>query len=197
FSTLREAHSCPSRAATSDPVQVTVMKHRSHSGPLMVFVALAWSAGGPCPLMAEEPGLPAGMPAIAMHGEPGLKFPFSHLPYADAAAVKGGRLTIGFLGTFDSLNPFNLKAGSTAQGLNTNVFEPLMARSLDEPFTLYGLIAQTIETDQDRSFVTFRLDPRAHFSDGVPITSQDVRFTFELLKSKGRPQQRVAYGLVK
>jgi peptide/nickel transport system substrate-binding protein len=173
------------------------MKYLSHSGPLMAFAALAWSAGAPCPLMAEEPGLPAGMPAIAMHGEPGLKFPFSHLPYADEAAVKGGRLTIGFLGTFDSLNPFNLKAGSTAQGLNTNVFEPLMARSLDEPFTLYGLIAQTIETDQDRSFVTFRLDPRAHFSDGVPITSQDVRFTFELLKSKGRPQQRAAYSLVK
>jgi peptide/nickel transport system substrate-binding protein len=173
------------------------MKHLSYSGPLMVFAALAWSVGAPCPLMAEEPGLPAGMPAIAMHGEPGLKFPFSHLPYADEAAVKGGRLTIGFLGTFDSLNPFNLKAGSTAQGLNTNVFEPLMARSLDEPFTLYGLIAQTIETDQDRSFVTFRLDPRARFSDGVPITSQDVRFTFELLKSKGRPQQRAAYSLVK
>src|SRR4030095_13444817 len=73
----------------------------------------------------------------------------------------------------------------------------LMSRSLDEPFTLYGLIAQTIETDPDRSFVTFRLDPRAHFSDGAPITSDDVRFTFELLKAKGRPQQRAAYALVK
>lgn len=136
-------------------------------------------------------------PAIAMHGEPALKDPFDHLPYADPAAVKGGRLSIGFLGTFDSLNPFNLKAGSTAQGLNGNVFETLMTRSLDEPFTLYGLIAQTIETDPDRSMVTFRLDPRAHFSDGVPITSADVRFTFELLKSRGRPQQRAAYSLVK
>ncbi len=132
-----------------------------------------------------------------MHGEPSLKSPFSHLPYADLGAIKGGRLKIGFLGTFDSLNPFNVKAGSTAQGLNTNVFEPLMARSLDEPFTLYGLIAQTIETDENRSYVTFRLDPRAHFSDGVPVTSQDVRFSFELLKAKGRPQQRAAYALVK
>ena len=110
---------------------------------------------------------------------------------------KGGRLAIGFLGTFDSLNPFNLKAGSTAQGMNGNVFETLMTRSLDEPFTLYGLIAQTIETPADRSSVTFRLDPRAHFSDGAPITSADVRFTFELLKTKGRPQQRAAYSLVK
>ncbi|MGH6793863.1 MAG: ABC transporter substrate-binding protein, partial [Methylocella sp.] len=65
-----------------------------------------------------------------MHGRPALNSPFDHLPYADSAALKGGRLTIGFLGTFDSLNPFNLKAGSTAQGLNANVFETLMARSL-------------------------------------------------------------------
>ena len=132
-----------------------------------------------------------------MHGTPALNAPFDHLPYADPAALKGGRLKIGFLGTFDSLNPFNLKAGSTAQGLNANVFETLMTRSLDEPFTLYGLIAQTIETDSDRTFATFRLDPRAHFSDGVPITSADVLFTFDLLKSKGRPQQRAAYSLVK
>jgi peptide/nickel transport system substrate-binding protein len=146
---------------------------------------------------AEEAAPPEGAPAIAMHGEPALKAPFDHLPYAGPGAVKGGRLTIGFLGTFDSLNPFNLKAGSTAQGLNTNVFETLMARSLDEPFTLYGLIAKTIETDADRTFVTFRLDPRAHFSDGLPITSDDVRFSFDLLRSKGRPQQRAAYSLVR
>ncbi len=171
------------------------MKHLS--GPLLALALLAWTFGAATfPSVAEELP-PAGVPAIAMHGEPSLNFPFRHLPYADEAAVKGGRLTIGFLGTFDSLNPFNLKAGSTAQGLNNNVFEALMARSFDEPFTLYGLIAQTIDTDQNRSFVTFRLDPRAHFSDGVPVTSQDVRFTFELLKSKGRPQQRAAYALVK
>jgi peptide/nickel transport system substrate-binding protein len=149
--------------------------------------------------LAAETAMPAPVaaPAIAMHGDPALKGPFDHLPYADPAALKGGRLTIGFLGTFDSLNPFNLKAGSAAQGLNANVFETLMTRSLDEPFTLYGLIAQTIETDADRSSVTFRLDPRAHFSDGVPITSANVRFTFDLLKAKGRPQQRAAYSLVK
>src|SRR3984893_5443415 len=174
------------------------MRHLSRSGPSLSLVALAWIfRAATCQSFATDPAVPARMPAIAMHGEPSLKFPFDHLPYADADAAKKGRLTVGFLGTFDSLNPLNLKAGSTAQGLNTNVFEPLMMRSLDEPFTLYGLIAQTIETDQNRSFVTFRLDPRAHFSDGVPITSLDVRFTFELLKSKGRPQQRAAYSLVK
>ena len=72
-----------------------------------------------------------------------------------------------------------------------------MMRNLDEPFTLYGLIAQSIETTPDRSRVTLRLNPLARFSDGSPITSDDVRFTFELLKAKGRPQFRGAYGQVK
>jgi peptide/nickel transport system substrate-binding protein len=134
---------------------------------------------------------------IAVHGEPELAPGFDRFPYVDATAKKGGRLRLGLAGTFDSLNPFNLKSGSAAQGLAGNVFQSLMARSQDEPFTLYGLIAQSIETDEARSHVTFRLDPRAHFSDGTPITSADVLFSFELLKAKGRPQQRIAYGLVK
>jgi peptide/nickel transport system substrate-binding protein len=145
---------------------------------------------------AAEPDVGTASHAIAMHGTPALPRNFEHLPYADPSATKGGRLAIGFQGTFDSLNPFNLKAGSTAQGLVGNVFESLMTRSLDEPFTLYGLIAQTIETDADRTYVTFRIDPRAHFSDGEKITAADVRFTFDLLKAKGRPQQRAAYSLV-
>ncbi|MGH6848145.1 MAG: extracellular solute-binding protein [Methylocella sp.] len=174
------------------------MTSRLHRVPALAFAVTALILCAICwPAHAAEATPPAGAKAIAMHGGPALSGPFDHLPYADPAALKGGRLAIGFLGTFDSLNPFNLKAGSTAQGLNGNVFETLMARSLDEPFTLYGMIAQTIETDADRSFATFRLDPRAHFSDGVPITSADVLFTFDLLKSKGRPQQRAAYSLVK
>ena len=160
--------------------------------------AKADSPAGDTP--SDAPAVPApDLPAhaIAMHGEPALPASFDHLPYADPNALKQGRLSLGFQGTFDSLNPFNLKAGSTAQGLNTNIFETLMTRSLDEPFTLYGLIAQRIETDADRSFVTFHLNPGAHFSDGAPITAKDVAFTFELLKTKGRPQQRAAYSLVK
>ena len=104
---------------------------------------------------------------------------------------------LAYQGTFDSLNPYNLSAGSTAQGLIGNVFQSLMLRSLDEPFTLYGLIAQSIETDDARSYVIFRLDPRARFSDGVPVSAADVLFTFDLLKQKGRPQQRDAFGQVK
>ncbi|MFY9629955.1 MAG: extracellular solute-binding protein [Methylocystis sp.] len=134
---------------------------------------------------------------IAMHGTPALPPDFDHFPYANPDAKKGGRLHVGLAGTFDSLNPFNLKAGSTAQGLSGNVFQTLMARSLDEPFTFYGLIARSIEIDSARTQVTFHLDPAAHFSDGAPITSADVLFTFDLLKTKGRPQQRIAYSLVK
>ena len=134
---------------------------------------------------------------IAMHGEPALAADFSHLPYAEPTAPKGGRVRIGLPGSFDSLNPFNVNSGTAAQGLNGNVFQTLMTRNFDEPFSLYGLIAQTIETDAARSFVTFRLNRAARFSDGTPITAHDVRFTFELLKEKGRPQNRAAFDFVK
>ncbi len=130
---------------------------------------------------------------IAMHGEPALPPDFTHLPYANPDAPKGGRLVIGFHGGFDSLNPFNLKAGSTAQGINTNIYQTLMMRSADEPFTLYGLIAESIETDEARSWVIFRLNPKARFSDGKPITSADVRFSWDLLRKRGRPQHRAAF----
>jgi peptide/nickel transport system substrate-binding protein len=161
---------------------------------LSLFCLAIWLA--PFGVRAENEKQPP-IAAIAMHGTPALAQDFQSLPYANPDAPKGGGLTLGFQGTFDSLNPFNLKAGSTAQGLNGNVFETLMTRSLDEPFTLYGLIAQTIETDEARDFVTFHLNPKARFSDGKPITSDDVAFTFELLKTRGRPPQRAAYSLVK
>lgn len=135
--------------------------------------------------------------AIAMYGEPALPPDFTHFPYVNPDAPKGGRLTLGFEGTFDSLNPFNLKAGSTSQGINGNVYQTLMTRSLDEPFTLYGLVAQTVETNEARTSVTFHLDPSARFSDGAPVTAEDIVFTFNLLKTKGRPQQRAAYALVR
>ena len=93
--------------------------------------------------------------------------------------------------------PITSKRFRRRKGLVGNVYQPLMVRSADEPFTLYGLIAQSIETNEARDHVVFHLDPRAQFSDGGAITSEDVAFTFDLLKEKGRPQQRSAYGLVK
>src|SRR5208282_1502903 len=135
--------------------------------------------------------------AIAMHGRPALSPDFDHLPYASPEAPKGGRLNLAYLGAFDSLNPYNVKALSTAQGLVGNVYQSLMARSADEPFALYGLIAKSLETNDARDRLIFHLNPDARFSDGTPITSADVLFTFNLLKAKGRPQQRAAFGLVK
>ena len=147
------------------------------------------------PAIAGGVGPPAG--AIAMHGEAALPPDFDHLPYVNPQAPKGGAINLAYLGAFDSLNPYNVKALSTAQGLIGNVYQSLMTRSADEPFTLYGLIAKSIETDAARDKVVFHLDPAAHFSDGSPITSADVVFTFNLLKAKGRPQQRAAFSLVK
>ncbi|MBV8794562.1 MAG: ABC transporter substrate-binding protein, partial [Hyphomicrobiales bacterium] len=144
---------------------------------------------------ADNVGPPAG--AIAMHGAPALPPDFDHLPYVNPQAPKGGTLNLAYLGAFDSLNPYNVKALSTAQGLIGNVYQSLMTRSADEPFTLYGLVAKSIETNAARDHVVFHLDPAAKFSDGTPITSADVLFTFNLLKAKGRPQQRAAFSLVK
>ena len=160
------------------------MANRGFPG-IWLLAALALPFG---PAQADE--------AIASHGAPALSLPFAAYPFVNAVAPKGGRLSLCFLGTFDSLNPFNLKAGSTAQGLIVNVYESLMTRSPDEPFTLYGLIASSLDTDDARSFVTFHLDPAAHFSDGTPIRAADVLFTFDLLKTKGRPQQRTAFSLI-
>jgi peptide/nickel transport system substrate-binding protein len=138
---------------------------------------------------------------IARHGGPELAPAFSHLPYANPAAPKGGRIVIGQYGTFDSMNPYISRGAvpevSAGSGLNTLVVQPLMIRSLDEPFTLYGLVAESIETAADRSYVEFRLNPLAAFADGKPITAEDIRFTFELLRERGRPLQRNAYKRVR
>src|SRR5262249_54497308 len=106
--------------------------------------------------------------AIAMHGAPAPPDDFTAAPYVNPDAPKGGRLTEGVLGTFDSLNPLIVQ-GLAVQTIRGYVIESLMARGYDEPFTLYGLVAQSIETDDARTFVTFTLNPAAHFSDGVPV----------------------------
>jgi peptide/nickel transport system substrate-binding protein len=134
-------------------------------------------------------------PAIAMHGEPAMPAGFTRLPYADPAAPKGGRLVQGVLGTFDSLNPLIVK-GIAVPSVRGLVVESLMARGFDEPFTLYGLVARAVETDAQRSYVTFYLDPAAKFSDGAPITAADVIFSFELMRDKGRPNHRTYYAKV-
>ncbi|MBX3518404.1 MAG: ABC transporter substrate-binding protein [Xanthobacteraceae bacterium] len=133
--------------------------------------------------------------AIAMHGDPAYGPGFTHFRYANPNAPKGGSLTQGIAGTFDSINPFVLR-GNPFQQVRGYVVESLMVRSQDEPFTLYALIANAVETDDARSFVAFTIDPRARFSDGTPVTADDVLFSWKLLREKGRPNHRLYYGKV-
>jgi peptide/nickel transport system substrate-binding protein len=130
-----------------------------------------------------------------MHGEPAMPEDFAQLPYADPAAPKGGRFVQGVLGTFDSLNPFIVK-GIAAPSTRGYVVESLLARGYDEAFTLYGLIASSVETDAQRSYVIFHLNPAARFSDGTPVAAEDVIFSWKLLRDKGRPNYRSYYAKV-
>src|SRR3954453_7167021 len=145
--------------------------------------------------MAACPAAAGPSHAIAMHGSPALPTDFSHMPYANPAAPKGGRLVQGLLGSFDSLNPMIVK-GLAVQQIRGFVIESLMARGNDEPFTLYGLLANGLETDDARSFLTFHLDPQARFSDGAPVLAEDVVFSWALLRDKGRPNHRLYYAKV-
>lgn len=149
-------------------------------------------------------GLAAAAPAhgIAIRGEPALPPGFDHFPYANPDAPKGGRVTYGVVGTFDSLNPLIVQGGTTsARGISDPVFgpmvfEPLMVRSADEPFTLYGLLAESVETPPDRGWVEFTLNPKARFSDGVPVTIDDVIFSIELLRDKGNPNFKARFSKI-
>ena len=152
-----------------------------------IVIGLAVDAGTPT---QAEP-----MHGIAMHGPPALPSGYPHFQHADPAAPKGGRITFASIGTFDSLNPFIVK-GIAAADLRHWVFDSLMARNYSEPFALYGLIAESIETPDDRSWVEFRLRPEARFSDGTPVTAEDVVFSMETLRTKGRPNYRNTYGKI-
>src|SRR6202140_4531757 len=149
-------------------------------------ISLATGAG---PVSAEESY------AIAMHSAPALPADFTHMPYANPDAPKGGALVQGILSTFDSLNPLIIR-GLAVQQIRGFVVESLMARGNDEAFTLYGLLARSVETDDARSYVTFRLDPRARFSDGQPVLAEDVLFSWALLRDHGRPNHRQYYSKV-
>ena len=155
---------------------------------LAVFVAMA---------LVLVPPARAGerLYGIAMHGEPALPRDFSHFPYVNPDAPKGGSYREAIVGTFDSLNPFIVK-GQPIYGLRSYVFESLLARSTSEAFTLYPLIARSLEVPADRGSVTFHLDERAHFSDGVPITAKDVVFSWRTLRDKGRPNYRSYYSKI-
>lgn len=132
---------------------------------------------------------------LAIYGEPALREGFAHLPYANPSAPRGGTIRLAEPGGFDSLKPWVLK-GNAAWGVGVHVTESLMIRSIDEPFTLYGLLAETVETAPDRSWVEFTLRPEARFSDGSPVTIEDVMWSYETLGTQGHPRYHSAWAKV-
>ena len=122
---------------------------------------------------------------IARHGDLKYSTNFKHFDYADPSSIKNGSFITYSIGTFDSLNNFILK-GVGAEGL-WYLHETLMTRSTDEPFSLYGLVAEGIKTPKDRSWVVFKIRSGARFHDGKKITTDDVIFSFKTLTEKGHP----------
>lgn len=132
---------------------------------------------------------------IAMLGDPALPPDFTHLPYANPDAPQGGELRQAITGSFDSVNPFIVK-GQPVTGTRTYVFESLLGRNWNEPFSLYGLVAETIDVSDDRQTFTFKIRPEAKFSDGTPVTAADVVFSMETLRDKGRPNFKNSYSKI-
>ncbi|WP_170375546.1 extracellular solute-binding protein [Ruegeria atlantica] len=132
---------------------------------------------------------------IAMYGDPALPPDFVSLPYANPDAPKGGKVVFGNTGGFNSLNPF-VQKGSSPWQLRFWTHESLMGRSWDEPFTLYGLLAESVETAPDRSWVEFTLRENAQFSDGNPVTVDDVIWSYETLGTEGHLRYRGLWGKI-
>ncbi|MFP7570580.1 extracellular solute-binding protein [Marivita sp. S2033] len=132
---------------------------------------------------------------IAMYGEPELPPDFVSLPYANPDAPKGGTTVSGEVGSFDSLNP-HIPKGTVPWQLGFLAYESLMGRNWDEPFTLYGLLAESIEVGPDREWAEFTLRPEAEFSDGTPVTVEDVMWSYETLGTIGHPRYHGAWAKV-
>ena len=163
------------------------------AAPLIRWAFCLFVAIGP--VFVGAPAFSEPRHGIAMYGEPALAPDFPHLPYANPEAPKGGRIRMGESGGFDSFNPWIL-TGRPAQGIAAFVSESLMGRSMDEPFSLYGLLAESVETDPDRSWVEFTLREEARFSDGSPVTIEDVMWSYEALGTQGHPRYQNAWGKI-
>lgn len=156
----------------------------------------------PYAVSAEDTPAPPPTPqhAVALHGTPKYPADFTHLDFVNPDAPKGGTLKQHAIGTFDSLNPFIIK-GTPAAGLNYLrsglVYQSLMQNAWDEPFSLYGVLAETIEIAPDRSWVAFNLRPEAKWADGQAVTPEDVLWTFNTLREHGSPFFKAYWGDVK
>jgi peptide/nickel transport system substrate-binding protein len=142
--------------------------------------------------LTAQAGADAPAHGISMYGEPALPPDFVSLPHANPDAPRGGRLTLPEVGSFDSLNPF-VQRGTAPWGVGLLTTESLMGRSHDEPFTLYGLLAESVQTDSERSYVEFTLREGARFSDASPVTIEDVLWSYEALGTRGHARFRTAW----
>jgi microcin C transport system substrate-binding protein len=171
-------------------VRAAALAAHRHAARVRVFLIIASLLVMALPAPAAETGaMVHTRHAIAMFGEPKYPPNFRHFDYVNPDAPKGGLLRLGAAGTFDSFNPYIIK-GNPAAGIGA---ETLTVASADEPFTRYGLIAETITWPDDRSWVEFTLRREARWHDGQPITVDDVIYSFEILKSKGAPEFRFYY----
>lgn len=146
-------------------------------------------------LIGATPAMADPQHGLAMYGEPALPPDFAALPYVNPDAPKGGRLISGNEGAFDSLNPYVI-TGNPPWQLRFLISESLMYRSQDEPFTVYGLLAESIEVPEDRSWVEFVLREDARFSDGSPVTIEDVMWSYETLATQGNARYRGLWSLI-
>jgi peptide/nickel transport system substrate-binding protein len=156
-----------------------------------LFRTVISSAALAVALLANTAASAEPMHGIAMYGDPALPPDFVSLPYVNPDAPKGGRIVLGEPGGYDSLNPFILK-GAAPYGISPYVFETLMGRNWDEPFSLYCLLCESVETGPNREWVEFTLRPEAKFSDGSPVTVEDVAWTYETLGTLGHPRYHTA-----
>ncbi|RVD36942.1 ABC transporter substrate-binding protein [Mesorhizobium sp. M4A.F.Ca.ET.020.02.1.1] len=164
--------------------------------PVWLIAATSFLTLSPGPVQSEPKH------AIAMQGEPALPADYTHFNYANPDAPKGGSITYCVVGSFDNLNPFILKSlRTTARGMldltyGNLVFEPLMQRNYDEAFSLYGLLADSADMDPERKSIEFHLNPNAKWSDGQPVTPEDVLFTYDVFTDKGRPPYSVRMSMI-
>ncbi|MCE2716350.1 MAG: extracellular solute-binding protein [Pseudomonadota bacterium] len=133
--------------------------------------------------------------AMARFGAPLYSKDFSYFPYVNPNAPKGGTLRLGTIGTFDTSNPHAIKGTKAEAGLML-CLDPLMMRNSEEPFTLYGLVAEYVDVAADNSQITYYLNPHAKFHDGTPITAEDVKFTYEYLRDQGNPAYKHYYSKI-
>ncbi len=156
---------------------------------LLLAVALPAASAGPPARAATD--APATVHGLAMHGAAKYPAGFRHFDYVNPGAPKGGTVRLASIGSFDSLNPFIIK-GQAADGIGA-IYDSLTTASADEPFTRYGLLAESMEVPADRSWIIFNLRPEARWHDGRPLTADDVVFTFDLVRREGTPQLRFYY----